>query len=97
MGTAALISGITFFLLSNSDKKAPLTHQKYGLRNYPLEKNIIIGAIIFGIGWGLSGVCPGAAFASVGTGNFPVLIAIFGMITGVILLKVVSFGKYPLN
>jgi uncharacterized protein len=97
MGTAVLISGLTFFFLSHSGKKAPLTHQKYGIRNYPLDKNIVIGAIIFGIGWGLSGICPGAGFASLGTGNFPVLIAIFGMMIGVTLLKVSTKGKYPLN
>lgn len=41
-----------------------------------------LGSIIFGIGWGVSGVCPGAAFASLGTGNAPILVALAAMFLG---------------
>jgi len=40
------------------------------------------GAAIFGIGWGLCGVCPGPAIAGLGTGNWPLLIALAGLIAG---------------
>jgi len=40
------------------------------------------GSVLFGIGWGLSGVCPGAALASVGTGNWPVAWAVGAMFLG---------------
>lgn len=42
----------------------------------------IIGGAIFGIGWGLSGVCPGAGVASLGVGNWPILFALAGMLIG---------------
>jgi len=42
----------------------------------------IAGAALFGVGWGLSGVCPGPAIANLGTGDWPVAIALAGMIAG---------------
>ncbi len=42
----------------------------------------MIGAIIFGVGWGLSGLCPGAALSSLGVGNLPVIIGIGTMFLG---------------
>lgn len=82
LGCGALIPGIAFQYLSRTKKKAPLTHLPYGLRQYPLDKNIIYGGIIFGIGWGISGMCPGAAYASLGVGNWPILFGLFGMLIG---------------
>ena len=40
------------------------------------------GAAIFGIGWGLCGVCPGPAIAGVGAGNWPLLWALAAMFFG---------------
>jgi len=45
----------------------------------------VVGGAIFGIGWGLSGVCPGAALASLGTGNWPMLAGVAGMLIGAYL------------
>jgi uncharacterized membrane protein YedE/YeeE len=54
---------------------------------HPSEMTVrtIAGAAIFGIGWGLSGVCPGPAIAGLGTGNWPLAIALAGMIAGAYL------------
>jgi uncharacterized membrane protein YedE/YeeE len=41
--------------------------------------------VVFGIGWGLSGVCPGSAIASIGVGNWPILAAVAGMLLGAYL------------
>ena len=53
-------------------------------RKHPshLNSNTLIGAAIFGIGWGLSGVCPGPAIAGLGVGNWPLLLSVFGIMAG---------------
>lgn len=33
-----------------------------------IDRRLIVGAIIFGLGWGLSGYCPGPAFSAIGLG-----------------------------
>jgi len=50
-----------------------------------LTRNTIIGAVIFGVGWGISGQCPGSAVASLGTGNWPVVIGLAFMFLGAYL------------
>jgi uncharacterized membrane protein YedE/YeeE len=48
----------------------------------PFHRGLLPGAVVFGLGWGLCGVCPGAALAGVGMGNSPILIAIAAMLLG---------------
>jgi len=87
MGVGAGVAGIAFHLASRSGRRAPLTGTHYELRKPLLNKDILVGGAIFGVGWGLSGICPGAAYASVGTGNWPILIGIAGMFAGAYALR----------
>ena len=42
----------------------------------------VIGGIIFGLGWGLVGACPGPMYTLLGAGFLPILVVIFGAILG---------------
>jgi len=81
MGGAA---AVTFFAVNVVPRylKTPLLGGKFKPRRAPLSRNVIIGAIIFGVGWGLSGQCPGSAVASLGTGNILVLVGLAAMFIG---------------
>ncbi|MXV63361.1 YeeE/YedE family protein [Natronorubrum sp. JWXQ-INN-674] len=79
---AAVVTGITFFGVKQLRSTAPLTGAVYGRRLKTLDKNVVIGGGIFGVGWGLSGICPGAAYASLGIGNYAILWGIAGMFIG---------------
>ena len=84
MGGAAVI---TFFAINVVPKfmKAPVLGGNFKPRVSVLTRNTIIGAAIFGIGWGISGQCPGSAVASLGTGNWPIIIGIAFMFLGAYL------------
>ncbi|WP_227356076.1 YeeE/YedE family protein [Haladaptatus salinisoli] len=82
MGAAAVVTGITFTVATRFLDRAPLTARDYTRRIKEFDRNVVIGGTIFGVGWGLSGICPGAAYASVGIGNYPILWAIVGMFLG---------------
>ncbi|WP_104025383.1 YeeE/YedE family protein [Vibrio hyugaensis] len=47
-----------------------------------IDKKLVGGAALFGIGWGVLGVCPGPAVASLFTGNTQVLLFIAAMLVG---------------
>lgn len=47
-----------------------------------IEARLIIGAAIFGIGWGLAGLCPGPAIAGLASGSGGVLLFVLAMIAG---------------
>lgn len=82
MGGAAVVSGLTFFVGTHFLDRAPLTGDRYGRRLKSMDRNVAVGGVIFGVGWGISGICPGAAYASVGIGNLPILWGIAGMFIG---------------
>ena len=93
IGAAALIAGVAFHLATRFLDKAPLTGKRYGLWLEGFDRNVVIGGVIFGVGWGLSGVCPGAAYASLGIGNFPILIGIAGMFAGAYIQAYLRSGR----
>jgi uncharacterized membrane protein YedE/YeeE len=47
-----------------------------------LDHQLIIGALIFGAGWGLAGICPGPAIAMVALVGWPAIVFIFAMVAG---------------
>ncbi len=79
---AAIVSGIAFAVLPRVRDAAPLTGNRYERRLKSFDRNVLIGGGIFGVGWGLSGICPGAAYASLGVGNVTILWALAGMFVG---------------
>jgi uncharacterized membrane protein YedE/YeeE len=82
MGGAALVAGPVFHLATRSEGTAPLTDRVYALRRKTMDSNVLSGGVVFGVGWGISGICPGAAYASLGVGNWPILYGIAGMFLG---------------
>ena len=64
----------------------PLLGGEFKKRKRTLSKRTLIGAAIFGVGWGLSGQCPGSAMASIGVGNFPILLGVASMFIGAYII-----------
>lgn len=52
------------------------------VKKKPLNKNNILGGMLFGIGWGITGACPGTVLAQVGEGKILGLVTMLGMILG---------------
>jgi uncharacterized membrane protein YedE/YeeE len=88
LGGSALVTAVTINLIPKILKK-PILGGEFKKRTRTLSKRTIIGAIIFGVGWGISGLCPGSAIASLGIGNLPSLIGIAGMFLGAYIM-----GRY---
>jgi len=53
-------------------------------QKHPSEMSVrtLGGAALFGVGWGISGVCPGPAIAGLGTANWPLAVALAGLVLG---------------
>lgn len=81
LGLAVVVTFISFALLPKIMKK-PVFGQAFDTHRTIDTKSTALGAILFGIGWGLSGVCPGPAIAGLGIGNWPILISLLAMFAG---------------
>jgi len=47
-----------------------------------LDKPLLIGSALFGIGWGMTGYCPGPAFASMALGNWEAVLMVASIYAG---------------
>ena len=50
-----------------------------------LDRSLIIGALLFGSGWGIGGYCPGPVITSLGSGSFDAMMFVFSMGIGMLL------------
>ncbi|MDB4673310.1 hypothetical protein OAF27_00720 [Verrucomicrobiales bacterium] len=53
----------------------------------PITRRLVIGAFIFGIGWGLPGLCPGPALANLGALRFDGLVFVPLMAVGMMIAQ----------
>jgi uncharacterized membrane protein YedE/YeeE len=47
-----------------------------------IDRRLILGAAIFGAGWGLAGFCPGPALAALASGSSSVILFVLAMVVG---------------
>ena len=57
------------------------------LQPRPIHKGSIIGGLLFGIGWALTGACPGAALVQIGEGQLPALVTLGAILAGTALYR----------
>lgn len=76
--------GVTFIAYRFAPRvmARPLFEAHFDRHPSVLDRDTIVGAAIFGAGWGLCGVCPGPAIAGLGAGNWPLLLALVGLALG---------------
>jgi len=55
-----------------------------------LDRRLIAGSVLFGVGWGLVGLCPGPALASLSYGGLGGLVFLVAMICGMALAPTVG-------
>ena len=85
MGGALLVFTPVYQLVKNKMSK-PLFDERFFVPiTSAIDKPLIIGAIIFGIGWGISGICPGPALANVAGFEEKIFGFIVAMIIGMIV------------
>ncbi len=81
MGGAVGVTVLAYQLAPRLMKR-PLWGDHFAVRPAALDRDTVLGAALFGVGWGLCGVCPGPAIAGLGVGNSAMLIALAGIAAG---------------
>lgn len=91
MGAALLPSGLAYFLRRRM--AAPLLEDTFRVPdNRRIDLPLVGGAILFGLGWGIAGFCPGPALVGLVTGATPVLVFVAAMLAGMLLHRI-SLGR----
>jgi uncharacterized protein len=71
-----LVSALSYQLLDKS--KPPPCAPKWSIpTNTTIDQRLVGGAMLFGVGWALAGICPGPALWQLGAGSIPVALYYF--------------------
>ncbi|HWI12323.1 MAG TPA: DUF6691 family protein [Burkholderiaceae bacterium] len=60
-----------------------------------IDRRLIAGSVVFGIGWGIAGFCPGPALVALGMGQTKALIFVGAMLAGMGLFEWLERRKPP--
>jgi uncharacterized membrane protein YedE/YeeE len=84
MGGAVLVVLLSYQLAPRVLGK-PLLDDHFHKHPSVWNRDTAVGAALFGVGWGLCGVCPGPAIAGLGAGNWSLLWALAGITLGALV------------
>lgn len=60
-----------------------------------IDRRLVTGSLVFGIGWGIAGFCPGPALAALGMGEVKALVFLVAMLSGMGLYEVLERRSPP--
>ena len=89
MGGAILFTSPLFFLLKKNNNLILADKLDLPKKN-SIDKSLVVGSLLFGIGWGSVGFCPGPAISSIALLNPFSLIFIISLIAGFYLSKIIK-------
>jgi len=82
IGTAVILGTLVTWIIKRQQVKTLSGHQ---ITFKDKDKGIVrylVGGIIFGLGWAMTGACPGPMFTLVGTGAWSILLVIASAVLG---------------
>ncbi|MEL7032653.1 MAG: DUF6691 family protein [Pseudomonadota bacterium] len=82
MGGALIVTAIGYRLVWTRDR--PVFEERFQVPgNRQVDTRLAIGAVLFGVGWGLVGLCPGPAISALTFGGAPVFLFLSAMAVGI--------------
>jgi len=89
MGAGLVVTFIGYQVVLRKSK--PFAADRFQVpTNRTIDKKLATGAVLFGIGWGLVGLCPGPAIAALFIGGFPIIIFMSAMTAGMAIFEGIS-------
>lgn len=92
MASAVGVYYIAFQVITR--RKIPILAPKFLIpTRTDLDFRSIAGGVMFGVGWGISGLCPGPVLATLGTGTSSVIVMMGFMLAGFYLSNIIGQPK----
>lgn len=81
IATGIVVAGLSMALIKRANARSvdgvPIVYEPK-----PYHKGVIIGGAIFGMGWAITGACPGPIYAQIGAGAWPAVFTFVGAMIG---------------
>jgi uncharacterized membrane protein YedE/YeeE len=89
MGGAVAVGMVAFFIarqrtvsLLGAEMRVPASRD--------IDRGLALGSLLFGVGWGIAGFCPGPALVALGMGSSKALIFVVAMLAGMALFELLE-------
>jgi len=84
IGSAVVVGILSVFILKMTRIKT-FNNQQIDFNGKQYHQGFIWGGLIFGVGWAITGACPGPIFAQIGSGAYPAVFTLSGALVGAAL------------
>lgn len=91
-GSAVAVALPLLWLLERRRWHTPLGGA-LAIRRAPVERRHVLGSVVFGTGWAVTGTCPGTALAMTASGVLPGIAVVMGLFAGHALRDAVTQGR----
>lgn len=91
----AIAVGVFAFALASRRARAFLGGAMRLPQRRDIDHRLVGGSIVFGIGWGLAGFCPGPALVSLGSGEAKAAVFVAGMLAGMLAYTLLDRPRKP--
>ena len=81
ISVAILVAMVSMFLIKRLEIKS-VEGKPIKYKPKPFHKGVVIGGVLFGAGWAITGACPGPIYAQIGAGEWRALYTLAGAILG---------------
>ena len=89
MASAVFISFFAFNFIKQNNKT--LLNLDFEIpKRTDIDLSLLLGAALFGIGWGMVGLCPAPAIVSLAFGNSQTILFVLSMLIGMCLVKIIK-------
>jgi len=82
---SAIFTGAISVIILKKLSAASIINEEMNFKGKDENKGTIIGGILFGVGWAITGACPGPIFAQIGSGEYAAIVTLLGAIAGTAL------------
>jgi uncharacterized membrane protein YedE/YeeE len=86
----AIAVGFFAFLLANQRRRSLLGVEITPPAAGPVDRRLVAGSLLFGMGWGLAGFCPGPALVALGMGEPKAAVFVTAMLAGMALFELLE-------
>ncbi len=84
IASAIAVGAISVYLIKRFEAKT-IEQKPITVKGKPFTKGTVIGGIIFGMGWAITGACPGPIYAQIGSGETAAIVTFVAALAGMYL------------
>ncbi len=95
IASAVVVGAISVFIIRRLEPKT-VEGEVIEIKKKPFHKGVVFGGTLFGMGWAITGACPGPIYAQIGSGTLLAIVTFLGALAGMYLYAILQ-PKLPHN